>query len=609
MTAETEKETRLLSERLSLPREFPFPYTPEDFSDEERVVLSRFFTNVDKPVFAIKNLPQEVVGAMFSRYSRAEESVRRVFLNEFWGSPELGIQNIAGYLVEEGVGLEAAREKAAGFYRRVFAEYGDDSVIQMGSVHIAFEFVSQIAAKAIEDGRIGAAYIEKSTRYVDFGGRVNGHYLFIEEPTITESVFGGEFLAWNQAIFDAYCTHLPTTIEHLRGKYPIEAQEFHNPKTGEAVAFSQITTEKERAKAIKAYERALRAKAFDTIRVFLPTTTVTNLGAHFSGQAAEHALNKLISSSYPEVRLLGAMAYEELAKIAPNFLQNVDHRYGVITRNYLKEVREAHEQVSDKWVSQIEEIGKGNRARLVDWDEEADVRIATQILYTGQTITHRSKRAIFEWARKVKKEDLSKNPNVWWSPRLAEIIVAAVPARNTDGLNRRHKLPRAFEHAFAEAEFDVDFGIYRDLQRNRMSTTERQRLSAETVDTPKEFSEPGMELVLRDYLRIADWTKNLHRRLVKSGDLRLKREAEYVTILGNRLRFNVRANIRQWAFFSELRTIEGGHPTYRKAMQRATRQLLYVMPFLKPLFTHVGWTKDYGLGRLRGEIKTQEKLF
>lgn len=608
MTTETVKETRFLSEKLSLPREFPFPYTPEDFNAEERAVLSRFFTNVDKPVFAIKNLPQEVVGAMFSRYSRAEESARRVFLNEFWGSPELGIQNIAEYLVEEGAELEAAREKAAGFYRRVFAEYGDDSVIQMGSVHVAFEFVSQIAAKAIEDGRIGAAYIEKSTRYVDFGGKVNGHYLFIEEPTITESVFGGEFLAWNQAIFDAYCTHLPTAIEHFRGKYPIEVQEFHNPKTGEVVAFSQITAEKERAKTIKAYERALRAKAFDTIRVFLPTTTITNLGAHFSGQAAEHALNKLISSPHPEVRLLGVMAYEELVKIAPNFLQNVDHRYGVITRNYLREIKEAHEQVSDKWVSQIEEIGKGNKVRLVDWDEEADVRIATQILYTGQTATHLSKRAILEWARKVKKEDLSKNPNVWWSPTLAGIIVSAVPARNTEGLNRRHKLPRAFEQAFAEVEFDADFGIYRDLQRNRMSTTQRQGLSAVSVDIPKEFYEPGMEPVLGDYLRIADWTRRLHRRLDESGDVRLKRAAEYVTILGNRLRFNVRANIRQWTFFSELRTIEGGHPTYRKAMQRATRQLLYVMPFLKPLFIHVDWKKDYGLGRLKAEVRTQEKL-
>ena len=79
MTAETGKETRFPSETLSLPREFPFPCTPEDFSEEEKAVLSRFFTNVDRPVFAIKNLSQEVVGAMFSRYSRAEESVRRVF--------------------------------------------------------------------------------------------------------------------------------------------------------------------------------------------------------------------------------------------------------------------------------------------------------------------------------------------------------------------------------------------------------------------------------------------------------------------------------------------------------------------------------------------------
>lgn len=608
MTIEALKNSGFTSERLSIPKEYPFPYEPEDFSQEEEGVLFRFFTNVDRPVFAIKNLPQEVVGALFSRYSRTADSVRRVFLNEFWGSSELGIQNITEYLVEEGEDLGAARERASVFYKRVFAEYGDDSVIQVGSVHIAFEFVSQIAAKAIEDGRIGAAYIEKSTRYVDFGNQVGGHFLFIEEPTITESVFGAEFLAWNEEVFKAYCRDLPISIRHFRGKYPLQTQVFQNPKTGEFVSFREISDKVEEEKARRAYERALKAKAFDTIRVFLPTTTVTNLGAHFSGQAAEHTVNKLLSSDYPEVRLLGLMAHEELVKVAPNFLQNVDHPYGVRTRKYLREVREAHNEVAEEWVPRIKDSKKGSRVRLVDWDEDADIKIASQILYTGQVDTHLSKDTILNWAKGVKKQDLLKDKKIWWSLRLAEIIVKAVPSRKDRGINRRHKLPRAFEHAFAEVEFNVDFGIYRDLQRNRMSTTEKQRLSAASVDIPKEFYEPEMEPVLGDYLRIADWTKSLHKKLIKSGDPRLARAAEYVTILGNRLRFNIRANIRQWVFFSELRTIEGGHPTYRRAMQKAARQIIYVMPFLKPLFAHVDWKRDYGLGRLKAEVKTQEKL-
>lgn len=607
MTNERLGFQELESGRVDLPANYAFPYTPEDFSDVEEKVLSRFFTNSDKPVFAIRNLPQEVVGAMFSRYSRTSKSIRRVFLDEFWSSEDLGINNLADYFVEEGDDLETARGRATKFYKKVFAEYGDDSVIQMGSVHIAFEYVSQIAAKAIEDQRAASAYIEKSTRYVNFGKKENGHYLFVEEPTIMESDFASEYMAWNEAIFAAYNTHLETTAEYLRGQYPLEEQLFRNPRTGEDVKFSEIADDEGRKKAERAYKRALRAKSFDTVRVFLPTTTVTNLGAHFSGQAAEHTLNKMMSSQYPEVRLLGVMAYNELFKVSPSFLQNVDHRYGARTRDYLKEVRKSHWSIAEEWAQKVERSRKRNRVRLVDWDEDADVRIATQIIYTGQE-GRLSKREIFDWAKKVKEEELEGRDDIWWSPTLAEVIVSSIPDRSGEGLNRRHKLPRAFEHAFAEVEFDVDFGIYRDLQRNRMSSTERQVLNAEEIFVPKEFYGEGMNQVLNDYLRVAEWTSELNRKLRQSGDEKLVRAAEYVTIFGNRLRFNVRANIRQWVFFSELRTIEGGHPDYRNAMQRAARQILHVMPFLKPLFAHVDWTKDYGLGRLKAEVRTQEKL-
>jgi len=466
MTKEILENTSILKiENLRLPENFPFPYTPERFTVTEKAILSKHFTNYDKPVFAIYGLPQEVVGAMFSRYSRTEKSVRRVFLDEFWGSSELGIQNIAENIAEtEGVGIETAQEKAGKFYKRVFAEYGDDSVIQMGSVHISFEYVSQIAAKAIEDGRIAAAYIEKSTRYVDFGSRVGEHYLFMEEPSIMNSEFADEYLEWNNSLFEAYQKHIPTTKEMLKRKYPLEEQVFTNPTTGEEVRYSQISDKNESVKAQKAYERALKAKTFDTIRVFLPTTTVTNLGAHFSGQAAENSVNKLLTSPYPEVRLLGAMAYNELVKVAPSFLQNVDHVHGAKTREYMGDLREVKEREAGVISQQIHEKKRGNKVRLVDWDEDADVKIAAQLIYTGQKDRGLSKKEIFDWVKRVKDEDRIKYPDLAYSPRLAEIIVNSVPDRSSEGLNRRHKLPRAFEHVDTEVEFYTDFGIFRDLQ-------------------------------------------------------------------------------------------------------------------------------------------------
>ena len=604
MTVET------LIETLDLPERFPFPYLPEQFTPEEEQVLNRFFTNVDRPVFAIHGLPQEVVGAMFSRYSRVEKSVRRVFLDEFWKSPELGMQNITDHLAESGDGdVESARARAEKFYRRVFAEYGDDSVIQMGGVHVAFEGVSQIAAKAIEDQRIGAAYIEKSTRYVDFGGRVSGHFLFMEEPELMKSPFAEEFLRWNNAAFEAYNRHLPTAVDFFRQKYPIENQVFLNPKTGEEISYSDILDDKEKQKAERAYERALKAKAFDTVRVFLPATTVTNLGAHFSGQAAENTVNKMMASEHGEVRMLGFMAYQELMKVAPSFFQNVDHRHGKTARAYLRDVREKAKTVALGETDKISERGVGVSVRLVDWDSDADVKIAAQYIYTRQGKPRLSKAAILDWARGVKEKELREEPNLRWSPHLTvQVIGASMPDRSATGLSRRNKLPRAFEHADAEVEFNVDFGIYRDLQRNRMSSTERLPLSADEVTIPREFKEEGIESVLTDYLQLAAWTRSLNTAIQNSGDKGLSEVSEYVTLFGNKMRFNVRANIRQWVFFAELRTIEGGHPSYRRALQIATRQIGIAMPFLKHLFTHVNWEKDVGLGRLRAEINTQNKL-
>ena len=134
-----------------------------EFTDEETRALAPFFTNVNAPVFGLK-LPQEVAGALFSRYSRSAKSLRRVFLDEFQG--EAGV--LAG---AEGANDGDALKKARAFYDRVLVGYGDDSVAQLGGAHLAIERVSNVTAQILEDARIGIAFLEKSTRYVRFDQR------------------------------------------------------------------------------------------------------------------------------------------------------------------------------------------------------------------------------------------------------------------------------------------------------------------------------------------------------------------------------------------------------------------------------------------------------
>src|SRR6202142_2746091 len=107
-----------------------FPYAVETFSADEEDILRRYVTNLDQPVFALVNLPEVVKGALFARYSRSPKSLRRLFLDEFVG--DLDISGDA--TVDATVGLERAEQ----LYEKVFVEYGDDSVAQLGGVHLAW---------------------------------------------------------------------------------------------------------------------------------------------------------------------------------------------------------------------------------------------------------------------------------------------------------------------------------------------------------------------------------------------------------------------------------------------------------------------------------------
>src|SRR5438128_7500879 len=101
-------------------------YVREEFSAEERALLSRHFTNLDGPVFALVNLPEVVKGALFARYSRSPKSLRRLFLDEFVG--ELDIEGDLS--IDATLGLERAEH----IYDSVFVESGDHSVAQLRGV-------------------------------------------------------------------------------------------------------------------------------------------------------------------------------------------------------------------------------------------------------------------------------------------------------------------------------------------------------------------------------------------------------------------------------------------------------------------------------------------
>jgi thymidylate synthase ThyX len=168
------------------PVQVPDPTPGIELSATERTLLGRYLTNLDGRVFALRNLPEVVKGALFSRYSRTEKSLRRVLLDEFLDQPDAGLDRSSD---QHADGLVAS-DRAEAFYQRVLVGYGDDSVAELAGAHLAVEGVSTLAAKALEDSRIGLSPLEKSTRYVRFDRPgPDGRYLYHRGPELDHPAY------------------------------------------------------------------------------------------------------------------------------------------------------------------------------------------------------------------------------------------------------------------------------------------------------------------------------------------------------------------------------------------------------------------------------------
>src|SRR6266498_5950827 len=190
-------------------------FVEEPFTEGERAILAPHFTNLAGPVFALVDLPEVVKGALFARYSRSAKSLRRLFLDEFAQDAERS----GGSASIEAVGVERAEK----LYERVFFEYGDDSVAQLGGVHLACEQASQLLAKVLEWGRL-AAYLEQSTRYVPYDDRPGGRWRY-HVPTELAAIpdLAQRYEATLDHAFETYARLLGPMQEFFRQLYPKES--------------------------------------------------------------------------------------------------------------------------------------------------------------------------------------------------------------------------------------------------------------------------------------------------------------------------------------------------------------------------------------------------
>ena len=523
-------------------------YPVETFTPEERDLLAPHFTNLDRPVFGLVNLPETVKGALFARYSRYSGTVRRLFLEEFADDVPVGERPFDG----------AEGERAAGLYERVFVGYGDDSIAQVGGAHIACEWVSNILTKVLQRGRL-AAYLEQSTRYIPYdrpmateAGEVNRFY--------RDDELGPEFAAAMDELFSIYSRSLTRVEEWAAERWP--------RGDGEPEG---------------AWRRSIRAKALDLLRGLLPAATLSHVGIYASGQAYEQLVMRLMASPLPEAREFGAMILTELQAIMPSFVSRVERPdRGGRWVSFLEQRRAATEE----WVSRL---GLDRRGE--------DGAPAVELIHVDGTEEDLLAACLFESAATPETE-IRARLDVLDREERAELLAAVVGARE----NRRHRPGRGFEALRYRFEIVSDYGAFRDLQRHRMLTCQWQRLGPDLgAGVPDEVREAGMG---GEFERALEISSGEYERLAGAG---LADAAPYALCLAYRVRFVLDLNAREAMHLIELRSGREGHPGYRAVAQAMHERIAAIHPAVAAAMSHVDDSQEPRLERILSEIRTQRK--
>ena len=528
-------------------------FVPEEFSADERAILAPHFTDLDGPVFALTNLPEVVKGALFARYSRSAKSLRRLFLDEFAEAASGG---------SDDVGVRRAEE----LYQRVFLEYGDDSVAQLGGVHLACEQASQPLAKVLEWGRL-AAYLEQSTRYVPYDDRPGGRWRYVVPPEVTSA--SSELAALYEhtldGAFENYAKWLGPLQDLYRSWFP------QDPGDSDFV-----------------YRSSIRARACDTLRGLLPAATRTNVGIYATGQSYEQLLLRMRAHTLGEVRAYADMMLVELRKVIPAFLTRVDRPdRGGEWSAYLAGTRDAMRSVAAELLEESPVAPSSGAASvevdLTDFDPDGETKVVGAALYA--TDAGWSDRELLERARKLSASERER------------VLRAYVGERR----NRRHKPGRAFERTSYRFDVLCDYGAFRDLQRHRLLTIEGQPLSpAHGYDVPEELGELG---AAEDWRRVMDESAGLHAALTEAG---LVDAAQYAVAMAYRVRFVMDMNAREAMHLIELRSAPQGHPTYRRVAQLMHERIGGVHPQVAASMSFVDHS-PVELGRLAAERRSEAK--
>ncbi len=519
------------------------PQNQDEYTADERVILAKHVTQLDRNVYCVKNLPEEVVAVLFAYVSRSPLSFRRNLL-KLIGEGEIYVKNVTDVYGEDDAGYAAAKEKAMKFHDKWVVGYGHGSVAEHADIKFAIEDVSILFTKALEDNRLGR-YTEKSTRYVEFDKQ---HYhkprALLDDPEL-----GKLYVETCDALFDLYEALLPKVRDYVRSRWPRPAEMPERP-----------------------YEASVSAKAFDVVRYVLPASTYTMLGCSMNARAAEHAITKLLSHPLEEARAVGEQMLAEGRKICPTLLKHAGRS------EYHAETRAAMDALAKEMIGRAPKK-TGKPVTIVHFDPEAEEKLVAAMLYEQTELPYeelllRVKGLGQEERKAVIQSYVAKKGKFDWPQRALESVTFTV-------------------------DILMDYGAFRDLQRHRMNTQLNQRVTvAHGYEVPQEIAGAGLGPEFAAGMERA-------RKAYETIAAKFPIEAQYVVPLAYRKRTLFVLNLRNLEHIVRLRSTPQGHISYRRIAQQLYDEVAARSPLLASLLT-VDKTEHY-LGRLDAELAAEKR--
>jgi thymidylate synthase ThyX len=484
-------------------------------------------------VFAVHGADPEVLAYAMAKYSRSSLSMKESL-------------------------REISSQRAEQFLNTFYFQYGHRSIADLAHVAFAIERLSLLAAIVLVDEQRWDGQ-ERSTRYQNFGRNAGGrksHGTNWYTPEFADGATRAQYSAAIEALFAAYHSTSAAMLEY----------------------FKSITPKPEEMKA-EAYERTLKARAFDVARYLLPLATNTSLGQIVNARTLEGQVSRLLSDPHAEVRRLGeklrdaasgpawnvhgaelASLQREIAavdpalggraaelltrevKVAPTLVKYAaKNEYALATKRELEQAaRELMGGVAVK-----DAIGQANGAApvvdLVEGGESLEVEIAATLLYGACHYSYRQIRDHVASLSEVRRD---------------EIVDLGLRHRG-----RHDELLREFS-AGQRLRFDIlmDVGGFRDMHRHRKCTQILQSFTdLHGYDFPEFLEEAGFG---DDYRAAMESAHATYEDLKISGVD--EAAAQYVLPLGTRVRALFKMDFAEALYISELRSTPQGHFSYRR---------------------------------------------